>query len=150
MSDAEKFQYLFWAYNVIWILIAGYLLMLGVRLRRVQRQIQEMGIVKPAAATSPPIRKEGKMNQGRVGLFGVVGLLVGALIGYLLRPAGLLIGQLSFGTVITRGANLEGMDRMLVPLAQSSFNYLLTGAILGTAIAALIGYFSSKPGTAAP
>ena len=42
MSDAEKFQYLFWAYNSIWILMAGYLLTLGVRLRRVQRQIEQM------------------------------------------------------------------------------------------------------------
>lgn len=42
MDDAQKFQYLFWAYNIIWILMAGYLLMLGVRLRRVQRQIEQM------------------------------------------------------------------------------------------------------------
>jgi CcmD family protein len=42
MSDAEKFQYMFWAYNIIWALMAGYLLMLGVRLRRVQRQIEQM------------------------------------------------------------------------------------------------------------
>ncbi|HEY3176508.1 MAG TPA: CcmD family protein [Candidatus Polarisedimenticolia bacterium] len=42
MDEAQKFQYLFWAYNIIWILFAGYLLMLGVRLRRVHRQIARL------------------------------------------------------------------------------------------------------------
>jgi len=42
VSDAQKFQYLFWAYNIIWLLMGGYLLTLGVRQRRIQRLIERL------------------------------------------------------------------------------------------------------------
>lgn len=38
----QHFPYLFWGYNIIWILIGGYVLMLGFRVRKVQRQIDRM------------------------------------------------------------------------------------------------------------
>lgn len=38
----QHFPFLFWAYNVIWILICGYLLTLGVRLRRIEKQIDRL------------------------------------------------------------------------------------------------------------
>ena len=38
----KHFPYLFWAYNIIWLLIAGYLLGLGLRQRRIQRQIDRL------------------------------------------------------------------------------------------------------------
>jgi len=75
---------------------------------------------------------------------GSVGFLIGGLIGFLARPSAFLIGQLSFGTVISRGTNLKGMDQMLVPLAQQSFNTMLIGAIIGTVAGMLIGYFVGK------
>lgn len=74
----------------------------------------------------------------------VAGLFVGALIGFLLRPAAPLIGQLDFGTVITRGANLSGFDRLLVSTAQASFNYLIVGAILGAVVGLVVGIMTSK------
>ena len=78
---------------------------------------------------------------------GVLGLLGGALLGFLMRPSNMLIGQLPFGTVITRGANLKGMDELLVPLAQTSFNYLLVGALLGAVAGMLLGHLlASKRG----
>ena len=42
MTDAQKFWYLFWAYNIIWILIGGYLISLGFRLRKIQRAIERL------------------------------------------------------------------------------------------------------------
>jgi len=38
----QHFPYLFWAYNIIWLLIAGYLVSLGVRQRRVEREIERL------------------------------------------------------------------------------------------------------------
>lgn len=75
---------------------------------------------------------------------GVAGFLIGSLVGFLARPSAFLIGQLSFETVISRGANLKGMDQMLVPLAQQSFNIMLIGAIIGTVAGVVIGYFVGK------
>lgn len=77
-----------------------------------------------------------------------IGLFIGGLLGFLLRPAAPLIGQLDFGTVITRGSNLTGLDMLLLSTAQASFNYLLFGAILG-AVAGVVGMMTakSKPST---
>lgn len=70
---------------------------------------------------------------------GIVGLLAGGLIGFLYRPSALIIGQLPFGTVITRGANLKGVEQVLIPMAQSSFNHMMTIAIIGAAIGITLG-----------
>jgi hypothetical protein len=48
-----------------------------------------------------------------------------------MRPSVILIGQLPFGTVVTRGATLTGLDQILVPAAQQSFNVTLGGGIAG-------------------
>jgi CcmD family protein len=42
LDEAQKFWYLFIAYAIIWILIGGYLLWLGARLRRNRRQIDRL------------------------------------------------------------------------------------------------------------
>jgi hypothetical protein len=73
-----------------------------------------------------------------------VGVFIGGLIGFLLRPAAPLIGQLDFGTVITRGSNLTGLETLLVSTAQTSFSYLLVGVILGAVAGVLIGLMTSK------
>jgi len=66
--------------------------------------------------------------------FGLVGLVLGGVIGFLLRPSAMLVGQLPFETVISRGENLQGLDKLLVPIAQTSFNVMVAGAIIGTAV----------------
>jgi hypothetical protein len=73
-----------------------------------------------------------------VGL-GILGLIVGAFIGFLLRPSAMLVGQLPFETVVSRGANLRGFDQLLVPTAEMSFNIMMVGAIIGAVAGAIIG-----------
>ena len=81
----------------------------------------------------------------------IVGFFVGGFIGFLLRPSAFLVGQLPFGTVITRGSNLSGLDRLLISTAETSFNYLMVGALLGAAGGFVIGLiaFKDKPQPAA-
>lgn len=70
---------------------------------------------------------------------GFLGFFIGGFIGYLNRPSSPLLGQLPFETVITRGENLKGFDELLKPLAHISFNYLITGAILGIVVGWVVG-----------
>ncbi len=64
-------------------------------------------------------------------LTGVIGFLTGAFIGYFYRPPAFMIGQLPFEHVISRGTTLKGFDQVYIEVAQESFNYLLTGGIIG-------------------
>lgn len=99
--------------------------------------------VKPSPDALPPddlketlgFRNTATDQMRAFALF--VGALVGGLIGFVLRPSAPLIGQLPLGTVITRGDNLDGLDKMLVPLAQTSFNYLVAGVVVGGVIGLL-------------
>lgn len=77
----------------------------------------------------------------------IAGFFVGGCIGFLLRHAAFLVGQLPFGTVITRGSNLSGLDRLLISTAETSFNYILVGAILGAIGGFVVGLiaFKGKP-----
>lgn len=75
---------------------------------------------------------------------GILGFFIGGLVGYLLRPSAFLIGQLPFSTVITRGASLQGMDKLLVPMAQTSFNTMAIGGVIGGIAGVAISYFASK------
>lgn len=67
-------------------------------------------------------------------LYSVVGGLVGALVGFLLRPTIPLYGQLPLEAVITRGEHLRGLEQLFTSYAQVSFNYMLVGAIIGAFI----------------
>lgn len=80
-------------------------------------------------------------------VLGIAGFFVGGGIGFLLRPSAFLVGQLPFETVIARGSNLNGLDRLLVSTAETSFNYMLVGAVLGAISSFVIGLiaFKSKP-----
>jgi hypothetical protein len=65
-----------------------------------------------------------------------LGAAVGGFVGFLLRPSVPLIGPLPFETVVTRGANLSGLDLLLKGAAETSFNYMLAGVLVG----ALVGW----------
>lgn len=82
-------------------------------------------------------------NRPMMGV-GIVGFLVGGLVGFLARPSAFFLGQLPFEHVISRGATLKGMDQMLIPLAQRSFNITLIGAIIGAVAGIVIGYFVGR------
>ena len=66
----------------------------------------------------------------------VVGCLLGGFLGFFLRPAAGINGQLSFLTVISRGADLS--DAVLISTARASFNYLVGGVSIG-AMSGLVG-----------
>jgi hypothetical protein len=74
---------------------------------------------------------------GRVGRYGFGGFLLGAFVGFLLRPSVPMLGQLPFEVVITRGANLTGANVLMRSAAERSFNYTLVGAIIGAVVLAI-------------
>ena len=84
------------------------------------------------------------MDSGKTFGFGMAGFFVGGFLAFLMRPSAFLVGQLPFDQVISRGANLKGLDVMLVPLAQQSFNVLIIGSIIGALVGVGIGYFAGK------
>lgn len=96
---------------------------------------------------SSEIRREKRIRIPKTILFGLIGILFGGLIGFLLRPAAPLIGQLDFHTVLTRGISLHGADRLLISTAQTSFNYVIVGLLLGGGIGATIGSLFGKSQT---
>lgn len=64
-----------------------------------------------------------------------IGFVGGGFIGFLMRPSVFLVGQLPFVTVVTRGSGLSGIDQLLIPSAQQSFNVMVAGALVGAAVA---------------
>ncbi len=74
----------------------------------------------------------------------VIGIILGASIGYFYRPPAIFIGQLPFDVVITRGGNLKGLDQIYIEVAKTSFNYLLIGGIVGGIVGAIIGMKITK------
>ena len=87
-----------------------------------------------ATLTAPPqVSTSRPRASPRTTLVLAIGFFVGGLIGFLMRPSVLLIGQLPFGTVVSRGSALSGIDQLLVPTAQQSFNVMMLGALIGTA-----------------
>lgn len=88
---------------------------------------------------SPQNSADSAKPSGDTNRYVILGLILGATLGYLLRPSILLIGQLPFGVVITRGATLQGLDIVFKATAEASFNYVFIGLIAG----GIIGYLVS-------
>ncbi len=63
----------------------------------------------------------------------------GALTGFLLRPSDVFGEQLPLSIVLTRGSNLHGLNRLLIPLAERSFNEMAAGLILGAVLGTVVG-----------
>ncbi len=81
-------------------------------------------------------------------ILAIPGFLIGGFIGFIMRPSAFLVGQLPFETVIARGSNLSGLDRILVSTAETSFNYLMVGALLGALGGLVLGFIAFKDRTA--
>ncbi len=77
---------------------------------------------------------------------GIAGAVLGGLVGFLLRPSAFLVGQLPFGDVITRGRSLTGLAVLLIPTAQTSFNYMVVGLIFGGVIGVVFGTYLARRG----
>jgi hypothetical protein len=75
---------------------------------------------------------------------GIVGFLAGGVIGFLYRPSVIIIGQLPFDVIITRGANLKGVDQVLIPIAQTSFNNMMAIAVIGAVIGIIVGLLVAR------
>ncbi len=84
------------------------------------------------------------MRQAVLSFAGLAGALLGGALGLVLRPTNPLVGQLPLGAVVTRGTYLEGMDRLLVPLAEYSFNMMLGGVVVGALAGVSIAYFARQ------
>jgi gas vesicle protein len=74
----------------------------------------------------------------------ILGAVLGGTVGFLLRPARTVVGQLPFSTVITRGSKLTGLDVILKGEAETSFNYLLAGVLIGMAVGWVLKLLFSK------
>lgn len=100
------------------------------------------------AMTPADVERPVSSPLGTMVGIGLPGILAGGMAGFFLRPSAAEGGPLSFATVIARGATLKGADTALVPLAQTSFNYMIVGAILGILLGMTIGYFLAERKTA--
>jgi hypothetical protein len=120
----------------------------GAELRRQTRFCGECGHTTFAVdagvntASSAPRKEAGgqRIHRGSSTLLPAAGFVIGGLVGFLMRPAALIIGQLPFETVVTRGSMLSGLDVLLVPTAQASFNVMAIGAILGAVSGFVVSY----------
>lgn len=71
------------------------------------------------------------MNEAQQFELTVAGGLIGGAAAYLLRPSAPMVGQLPWNTIISRGEHLHGIDTVLKPVAETSFNYMIAGVIIG-------------------
>jgi hypothetical protein len=55
-----------------------------------------------------------------------------------------MVGQLPFIHVISRGKTLKGLEQILIPIAETSFNYVLAGIIIGAISGYLIKIITAK------
>jgi len=95
--------------------------------------------IASGVAASPPLSTAAvKTNADFIAPLTIIGFLVGGFIGFVFRPSVFLIGQLPFAVVITRGAYLTGLEQLLRPTAETSFNQTMAAAVFG-AVAGLMG-----------
>ena len=100
-----------------------------------------------SSTDTAPIANPGPQQGDSRLSIGLLGLVAGAAIGFLTRPSTFLVGQLPLSTVLTRGGNLGGLDQLLVPAAQASFNQMLVFAVLGGAVGVGIGWMVRQSAT---
>lgn len=94
-----------------------------------------------------PVRRSGMKDlldmSSPAALACLLGIPIGSLVGYLLVPSVPLVGKLPLRHILTRGVFLEGLDKILVSVAETSFNYMLVGAITGGLLGIGWAYLSS-------
>ncbi|AKB84495.1 hypothetical protein [Methanococcoides methylutens] len=83
------------------------------------------------------------MDEKKAKYLPTAGTMIGAIIGYILRPEAPGMGKLPLGTVMTRGSDLAGADEAIISIAQASFNYVVIGAVIGAIIGIAIFWHMS-------
>jgi CcmD family protein len=132
------------AYLLVWGILFVYHLSVGRRLARLQDDVKRLKeVLKDDLAEGVATAKPHPLPNLMMSL-GITGMFVGGLVGFLLRPAVPILGQLPFKTVILRGSDLTGMDELLLGAARTSFNYLVAGVLVGAFVGALAGYSLSS------
>lgn len=114
----------------------------------IRRILVARGVSDPSIDLSPPKGAlDGELpyerpgpNAGLTPGYGITGGFLGGVVGYLLGSSPLL----SFGDVITRGASLKGIDILMRPAAESAFNSMLAGVILGAVAGVVIAALTSN------
>ena len=79
-------------------------------------------------------RKKFMAGAGGVIVFALAGGVLGGGVGFLFRPSLPFIGKPQLRVVLGGGSGLSGMDLIWASTAKESFDYLLIGALLGTAL----------------
>ena len=75
-----------------------------------------------------------------IGVMGFLWFFLGGLIGFLIRPSVPLAGKLSFDTVLSRGENLDLVQKALLgPFARASFNLMVESALIGLVGGLILG-----------
>lgn len=100
------------------------------------------GTAASSAAPAETLTRDSQSNSTMLLVVG--GCVVGGFIGFLMRPSAFLIGQLPLGTVITRGSMLSGLDMLLVPTAQASFNVMAIGLTVGAVLGGIVSYLRTN------
>lgn len=90
---------------------------------------------------------EGSKVNNTAPTLAFVGALVGAAIGFFMRPSFPGIGQLPLETVVSRGTSLTGLDVLMKSSAEQSFDYLILGAVVGCVLGFIVGRSSASPNT---
>jgi len=93
-----------------------------------------IAVVIAAARRNSAQSQQPRSGGDARGLFALLGAALGGSVGFLLRPANGLTGQVDFATAITRGTNLRGLDTILTAQAETSFNMMLFGALIGAGV----------------
>lgn len=107
----------------------------------------------PPSGSPPPRSNEEKAGSSSIGdeanrdvAFIAAGALLGAIVGFVMRPSAFIFGKLPLMVVLTAGTTLQGLEAAFVPMARQSFGMLVGGLILGAFAGALLARGMSKAG----
>jgi predicted nucleic acid-binding Zn ribbon protein len=111
----------------------------------IRRILAVRGVPDPTGYRPIPIQESQAGGLGGAA-FAVLGGIVGGLVGYLIGKPPLV----SFGDVLSRGTTLTGLDALLRPAAESAFNWMLAGVIVGAAAGLAMVYLKSTGSALSP
>jgi hypothetical protein len=106
-------------------------------LEAIRRMLFARGVSDPATYVASHAQEQ--RDGSRAPRFGAIGGVIRGIVGYLVGTS----PPLTFFDVITRGASLNGLNALLRPAAESAFNFMLAGVVLGAACGVVVAYFGA-------